>query len=104
MHISPLICPHTPKALPPLLNPLVLPQHENPHYHQPGGRECRKSWRRGSESNRRMMVLQTIPLGHLGTAPLFKFYTEKLSPALGIRLGIIVCKTIPFGQLGYRAL
>jgi hypothetical protein len=30
MQISPLICPHTPKALPPLLNPLVLPQHENP--------------------------------------------------------------------------
>jgi hypothetical protein len=26
-------------------------------------------WRRGSDSNRRVMVLQTIPLGHLGTAP-----------------------------------
>ena len=36
-------------------------------------------WRRGSESNRRMMVLQTIPLGHLGTAPLFamsKIYAQ----------------------------
>jgi hypothetical protein len=30
----------------------------------------RKTWRRGSDSNRRVMVLQTIPLGHLGTAPL----------------------------------
>jgi hypothetical protein len=29
----------------------------------------RKIWRRGSDSNRRVMVLQTIPLGHLGTAP-----------------------------------
>src|SRR2546426_11153546 len=27
-------------------------------------------WRRGRDSNPRMMVLQTIPLGHLGTAPL----------------------------------
>jgi hypothetical protein len=29
-----------------------------------------KIWRRGWDSNPRMMVLQTIPLGHLGTAPL----------------------------------
>src|SRR6266481_805730 len=32
---------------------------------------CAKDdWRRGWDSNPRMMVLQTIPLGHLGTAPL----------------------------------
>ena len=30
---------------------------------------CRKLWRRGWESNPRMEVLQTSPLGHLGTAP-----------------------------------
>ena len=32
----------------------------------------RKIWRRGSDSNRRVMVLQTIPLGHLGTAPFLR--------------------------------
>jgi hypothetical protein len=30
-------------------------------------------WRRESDSNRRVMVLQTIPLGHLGIAPLFDY-------------------------------
>src|SRR2546421_8978064 len=29
----------------------------------------RKAWRRGWDSNPRMEVLQTSPLGHLGTAP-----------------------------------
>ena len=28
-----------------------------------------KTWRRGWDSNPRMEVLQTSPLGHLGTAP-----------------------------------
>jgi hypothetical protein len=43
--------------------------HEAP---QPSGALCfnaKNFWRRGRESNPRMMVLQTIPLGHLGTAP-----------------------------------
>src|SRR5713226_1250459 len=39
-------------------------------------------WRRGRESNPRMMVLQTIPLGHLGTAPLFYNYARTLCPKL----------------------
>jgi hypothetical protein len=30
-----------------------------------------ESWRRGWDSNPRMEVLQTSPLGHLGTAPNF---------------------------------
>ena len=30
-----------------------------------------RSWRRGWDSNPRMEVLQTSPLGHLGTAPNF---------------------------------
>jgi hypothetical protein len=30
-----------------------------------------RKWRRGWDSNPRMEVLQTSPLGHLGTAPLF---------------------------------
>ena len=34
--------------------------------------KCRgRIWRRGWESNPRMEVLQTSPLGHLGTAPQF---------------------------------
>ena len=45
------------------------------------------NWRRGRDSNPRMMVLQTIPLGHLGTAPLF-CYAQILCP--------IVCPSRPF--------
>src|SRR6266478_9854863 len=39
-------------------------------------------WRRGRESNPRMMVLQTIPLDHLGTAPLSLHYAQNLCPKL----------------------
>ena len=35
----------------------------------PGYRTRQNFWRRGPDLNRRMMVLQTIPLDHLGTAP-----------------------------------
>ena len=32
-------------------------------------KEIQEVWRRGWDSNPRMEVLQTSPLGHLGTAP-----------------------------------
>ena len=37
-------------------------------------------WRRGRDSNPRMMVLQTIPLGHLGTAPLSRANCTQIAP------------------------
>jgi hypothetical protein len=41
---------------------------------------CKAFWRRGWELNPRMEVLQTSPLGHLGTAPEFRSIAKLESP------------------------
>jgi hypothetical protein len=60
---------------------------------RPNFHECGIVWRRGSDSNRRVMVLQTIPLGHLGTAPLF---VAKSMPKIYARFYAQCALLLPF--------